>query len=79
MWRGTAGVSSMDLAVTKEPALQHRKHSPSKRQQRKTPPLSHTVDALLDPGDGIGKSRSQVKVCDVVVVAVLVMCICSLA
>ena len=64
----------MDLAVTREPALQHRKYSPTKRQQqqRKTPPLSHTVDALLDPGDGIGKSRSQVKVCDMVVALLLV-------
>lgn len=53
----------MDLAVTREPALQRRRQSPTKRQQRgRTPPLSHTVNALLDPDDGIGKSRTRVKV-----------------
>lgn len=64
LWRETAGLSSIDLAVTREPALQRRRQSPSKKlQQPRTPPLSQTVNALLDPYDGIGKSKSRVKVC----------------
>ena len=55
-----AGLSSMDLAITREPALQQKKKSPDR--MRKAPHISNTVNALIDPIDEVGKTTSQLKV-----------------
>jgi hypothetical protein len=57
---GVAGLSSMDLAVTREPAFQGKRKSPDRH--RRKPLLSSTVNALIDPVDSVGKSTTELKV-----------------